>query len=143
LTLAKMLGQLLARHIPAGDGSRLVPVPLHKRRLRQRGFNQAAEIARPLQRRDYQLDTRNCTRSRHTPPQSELAAEMRLDNLRDAFTVQHDVSGESIVLVDDVMTTGATLNALAGVLKRAGAARIEAWVIARTPEPGPRQRSAI
>jgi len=143
LPLAKLLGRLLAEHIPEGNGVRLVPVPLHSRRLRQRGFNQAREIARPLQRQNYRIDTRCCTRSRHTPPQSELSAKIRLDNLHDAFRVQREVSGETIVLVDDVLTTGATLNALARTLKNAGAARVEAWVIARTPEPGSRQKSKI
>jgi len=62
----------------------------------------------------------------------------RLRNLRDAFNVRRSVVGENIMLIDDVLTTGATLNALATTLKRAGAARVEAWVIARTPEPGAR-----
>lgn len=138
LPLAKLLGHLLAECVSEGKGSKLIPVPLHRRRLRQRGFNQALEIARPLQQRGYRIDSHCCTRTRHTPPQSELSAMARLRNLRDAFNVRRSVVGENIMLIDDVLTTGATLNALATTLKRAGAARVEAWVIARTPEPGAR-----
>ena len=136
--MAKMLGNLLAERLPEGKGSKLVPVPLHRRRLQQRGFNQALEIARPLQQRGYRIDSRCCTRTRHTPPQSELPATTRSHNLCDAFSVRRNIVGENIMLIDDVLTTGSTLNALAGVLKQAGAARVEAWVIARTPEPGMR-----
>lgn len=136
--MAKFLGHLLLERIPEAGHSKLIPVPLHRRRLRQRGFNQALEIARPLRRHGYNIDARCCTRTRHTPPQSELPAATRLHNLRDAFRVEKDIVGENIVLIDDVLTTGATLNALAGTLKHAGAARVEAWVIARTPEPGSR-----
>ncbi|VAW77269.1 Competence protein F homolog, phosphoribosyltransferase domain; protein YhgH required for utilization of DNA as sole source of carbon and energy [hydrothermal vent metagenome] len=140
LSMAKFLGRLLAEKMPAADNSILVPVPLHRNRLRQRGFNQALEIARPLRERGYQLDARCCTRTRHTPPQSELPAAARLHNLFGAFRVDNSVDGENILLIDDVLTTGATLNALAGMLKQAGAARVEAWVVARTPEPGSRLR---
>jgi len=131
-----MLGGMLAEQVTVTEGSTLVPVPLHRRRLRQRGFNQALEIARPLQARGYRIDARCCRRARYTPPQSKLPAKTRRHNLRNAFKVRHEVLGQRIVLIDDVFTTGATLNALADALKRAGAARVEAWVIARTPEPG-------
>ncbi len=138
LPIAKFLGRLLAEKISGTDNSILVPVPLHHRRLRQRGFNQALEIARPLKKHGYRLDARCCTRTRHTPPQSGLPAATRLHNLRDAFRVNKNIAGENIMLIDDVLTTGTTLNALAGTLKQAGAVRVEAWVIARTPEPGSR-----
>jgi len=139
LTLAKMLGRLLAEHVPEGDNATLIPVPLHPRRLRQRGFNQALEIARPLQRRGYRIDARCCVRTRHTPAQSRLPATTRRHNLDKAFRVRHDMSTQRVILIDDVVTTGATLNALARVLKQAGATQVEAWVIARTPEPRSRQ----
>jgi ComF family protein len=138
LSVAKFLGHLLAERVPKAENSKLVPVPLHRSRLRQRGFNQALEIARPLKRLGYHVDTRCCIRNRHTPPQSELAAAMRRQNMRNAFSVRRDVAGQDIVLIDDVLTTGATLNTLAGSLKQAGAAHVDAWVIARTPEPGSR-----
>ncbi len=138
LTLAKLLGHLLAEHIPEGRNVLLVPVPLHHRRLRQRGFNQALEIARPLRHHGYRIDPHCCSRERHTPPQSELPAKARIHNLRGAFRVRHGVEGKNIMLVDDVLTTGSTLNSLAASLKDAGAVRVEAWVIARTPEPGKR-----
>jgi len=136
LTLASLLGGMLAEQFTTAEGAWLVPVPLHRRRLRQRGFNQALEIARPLQASGYRIEARCTSRTRYTPPQSKLAAKKRHQNLRDAFTVRPNVLGQRIVLIDDVFTTGATLNALADALKRAGAARVEAWVIARTPEPG-------
>lgn len=139
LTLAKLLGQLLAERVPHGQNSLLVPVPLHPRRLRERGFNQALEIARPLRRRGYRIDPHCCSRTRYTPPQSALPAKTRRHNLRDAFRVQHRVAGKKIILIDDVFTTGSTLNTLATCLREAGAVRVEAWVIARTPEPGRRQ----
>ncbi|WP_165869058.1 ComF family protein [Thiogranum longum] len=138
LTLAKLLGQLLAEHAPERQNVLLVPVPLHRHRLRQRGFNQALEIARPLRRRGYRIDAHCCSRKRHTPPQSELPAKARLHNLHDAFEVRHSVKGNNIVLIDDVFTTGSTLNSLAASLKEAGAVKVEAWVIARTAGPGTR-----
>lgn len=139
LTLAKLLGQLLAERVPVGQNTLLVPVPLHPRRLRERGFNQALEIARPLRHRGYHIDPHCCSRARYTPPQSALPAKARRHNLRDAFRVHHRVTGKKIILVDDVFTTGSTLNTLATCLREAGAVRVEAWVIARTPEPGRRQ----
>ena len=143
LTLAKLLGQLLAERVPDGNNTLLVPVPLHPRRLRERGFNQALEIARPLRRRGYIIDPHCCSRTLHTPPQSSLPAKARRHNLRDAFRVHHQVTGKNIVLIDDVFTTGSTLNTLAACLREAGAAHIEAWVIARTPEPGRRRAEDV
>ncbi|MEW8505951.1 MAG: ComF family protein [Candidatus Thiodiazotropha sp.] len=129
--LAKFLIERLGEGIERPD--LLIPVPLHPLRLRQRGFNQSAEIARVLARR-YRLpqDWRLCRRVKHTPAQAELKREARRKNLRRAFEVCADVRGAHLVVVDDVITTGATVTELCRVLKRAGAKRIDVWAVART-----------
>lgn len=110
----------------------LVPVPLHRGRLGLRGYDQALELARPLGRA-LQLPCRPLlVRARHTAPQSELDAAARARNLRDAFEVRGPLPAH-VALVDDVMTTGATLRAAALTLRRAGVARVDAWVCARVP----------
>jgi ComF family protein len=110
----------------------VVPMPLHPRRLAERGFNQALEIARTFAvHTGIRLDARGVRRIRDTAPQPALPYEERARNVRGAFACDLDVSGRSVGVVDDVMTTGATLNELARVLKRAGASRVENLVIAR------------
>lgn len=127
--LARHVGGTVAR--PAAD--LIVPVPLHPARLAERGFNQAVEIARPLARRwGMALETRAVVR-RRTDDQVGLALAARRKNLRDAFSCHSRFDGAHVLLVDDVMTTGATLDALAKCLKRAGAASVRNLVIARTP----------
>jgi len=113
----------------------LLPVPLHQGRLRHRGYDQALELARPLAKAlGLRLLPAALLRQRATRAQSELDAAARRRNLRGAFTVP---GGEAlpahVVLVDDVMTTGATLHAAAIALRRAGVARVDAWVCARVP----------
>lgn len=111
----------------------IIPVPLHRTRQRDRGFNQAVEIARPLARQlGRRLDIGTCVRIRPTPPQSQLNARQRRRNLRGAFALQQPLQGKHVALVDDVMTTGSTLNAVAELLRRAGAERIDVWLCART-----------
>jgi ComF family protein len=116
-------GELLA------DADLLVPVPLHRRRRRQRGFNQAEELAKHLGHR-WQPVLR---RTRATPSQTDLPAARRHANVRDAFELRkgYSVHGLTVVLVDDVSTTGATLNACATVLQRAGAREVRALTAAR------------
>jgi ComF family protein len=110
----------------------LVPMPLHPERLAQRGFNQSAEIAKSLAKRTgVALALRGVQRVKDTPPQAELPYEERAGNVRGAFGCALDLSGKCVAVVDDVMTTGATLNELASVLKRAGAAGVENLVVAR------------
>jgi ComF family protein len=122
---------LSARPLPAVD--LLVPMPLHPNRLALRGFNQAAEIARSLARlRRVAFAPGGARRVRDTAAQTDLPYEERTRNVRGAFACDRDLSGKRVAVVDDVMTTGATLNELAGVLKRAGAARVENWVVARS-----------
>ncbi len=113
----------------------VVPVPLHWRRRLTRGYNQAEQIARPLAARLGLPCTPLLSRSRATPPQSLLGREGRLANLRKAFRVPRPerVRGLRILLVDDVATTGATLDAAARALRNAGAAAVTALVAARTP----------
>jgi len=131
--LAQLLGDACA-HWPRPGA--LVPVALHRARLRQRGYDQALELARPLARRfELPLRPQLLVRSRATAAQSVQAdAAARRRNLRDAFVVPTDTPLPAhVALVDDVMTTGATLHAAAHALRRAGVARVDAWVCARVP----------
>jgi ComF family protein len=121
---------MLAGPRPAGDI--VVPVPLSPARLKERGFNQAVEIARPLARAlRLPLDATSLARVRDTPPQSRLPWRARQGNMRHAFACVADFTGRAVVVVDDVMTTGATLDAVARVLKDHGATRVTNWVAAR------------
>jgi len=111
----------------------VVPMPLHRRRLAERGFNHAVEIARPLSRQlQVPLAPSGVARLRHTAPQMRLPYPERSANVRGAFGCELDLRGLRVAVIDDVMTTGATLNELAQVLKRAGAVRVENWIVART-----------
>ena len=111
----------------------IVPMPLHPARLAARGFNQAVEIARHVARAFQRPLLRDAAvRLRDTPPQADLPMARRRANLRGAFACHGDVTGLSVLVIDDVMTTGASLNELARVLKRAGAARVENCIAART-----------
>jgi ComF family protein len=133
LALASFLGREIARRISAIEIDSVVPVPLSAARLRTRGYNHAAEIARHLL--PGKLDLALCERSRDTPPQMDLPFAERRRNVRGAFRCTRALMGASIAVVDDVMTTGATLNELARTLKDAGAARVVNLVVARTFAP--------
>ncbi len=110
----------------------MVPMPLHPERLRERGFNQALEIARRLGTRLDLPFTHACRRLRNTPPQAGLDLKARKRNLRGAFECDTGLQGKRIALLDDVMTSGSSLNELAQAARRAGATEISAWVVART-----------
>ncbi|VVN21904.1 ComF family protein [Pseudomonas fluorescens] len=117
----------------------LIPVPLANRRLRQRGFNQAAMLAHWLSDAlEIPCDERLLLRIQDTDAQQDLNAEARLKNLRNAFALAPgaDVKDRHLALVDDVLTTGATAQALARLLMDAGAARVDVYCLARTPKPG-------
>ncbi len=135
LALATLFAQALHQRIGQGNGIDLiVPLPLHAARLAERGFNQAAEIAKALARlRGVATDMRLARRVRNTAPQTTLPWRERVTNMRRAFTCERNLARLSIAVVDDVMTTGATLDEFACTLKRSGAARVENWVVARTP----------
>ncbi len=111
----------------------IVPIPLSAQRLRERGFNQALELARMLGRRmGIAVHAQLCVKTRDTAPQTRLPWKERRKNIRGAFVVEADLAGRHVAVVDDVLTTGATLNELARNLKRAGAAKVTAYVIARS-----------
>ncbi len=132
LAVTDFLGRMLALDAPAQPPDLVVPVPLSTARLAQRGFNQALEIARPLARAfGASVETRGVHRSRDTPPQAGLPWKERAKNVRHAFECGIDLSGKTVLLVDDVMTTGTTLDELARILKAHGAARVETRVLAR------------
>lgn len=111
----------------------IIPMPMHPARLKQRGFNQAHEIAKPVAKvLKIPLNVLTCQRVKLTPPQASLPLKERITSIRGAFKCKQDLQGLNIAIIDDVMTTGASLNELAKTLKQAGAMRVECWVIART-----------
>jgi ComF family protein len=133
--LGRALGLLLVAELAERHSvDALVPMPLHPHRLRTRGYNQAAEIARPIARAlKAPLLVRGIRRTRPTPPQTGSSAELRRRNVANAFAVPRDVAGLRLAIIDDVVTTGATANALATALRDAGAASVGVWAVARTP----------
>jgi ComF family protein len=147
--LGQRLGELLAAAWEAAgelDDPLVVPVPLHRSRKRERGFDQAELLSLGLTRKlreeaggkqEPRVETRCLRRTRATPPQTGLSLTARHENVRGVFTVDRagTVHGRTVVVIDDVMTTGATLSACAAALKRAGAARVVALTLARaTPQ---------
>lgn len=142
LAIAPVLGHALglaARSLPCPDV--LIAMPLHPKRLQHRGFNHATEIARKVANElNLPLDLSVCERVRDTPPQVALAYDQRRRNVRDAFSCHGKVVGKRVALIDDVMTTGTSLDELAKTLKKAGALEVEAWVVARTLPPADQTR---
>lgn len=134
LALSQLFSEKMIQRIsPNGLPDYVIPMPLHPDKLKRRGFNQAlliaARLARSLER---PLLIHACQRLRDTPSQSSLSWRERKKNVRGAFRCDVDLSGKRIALVDDVLTTGASLNALADAVQKRGATEISAWVVART-----------
>ncbi|MDP9140839.1 MAG: ComF family protein [Pseudomonadota bacterium] len=131
------LGALMARQLDQRGAELpqlLIPVPLNPLRLMRRGYNQAAEIGRHFETQlGLKMDVTNATRLRQIDDQIGQSLSARRRNMRGAFAVNGDLTGMHVALIDDVMTPGATLNELARACRRAGAAHIEAWAVARTP----------
>jgi ComF family protein len=134
LTVVEPLAALLAERVRTERPPDLVlAMPMAPPRLRERGFNQALELARALcSRLGLKLAPEVCRRTRHGPPQTALPWDERRRNIRGAFQCERNLAGARVAVVDDVLTTGATLNELAGVLLRAGATEVVGWVVART-----------
>ena len=136
LAAGRLMSGLMAQSLgSAPRPNAIVPVPLHPHRMRQRGYDQALELARPLATvLGLPLRQELLQRVRSTAPQSELDAGQRQRNVARAFAVpSHTRPPDHVALVDDVMTTGATLHAAARALLDAGAERVDAWVCARVP----------
>lgn len=129
--LGGMLGELFLKHNTVMPDC-IIPVPLHSRRLIARGYNQSVELARPLSRQlGVNLDTYSCKRVRATMPQADLPAKKRKQNVRNAFSVSTKINYNYVLLVDDVVTTGSTVNELARIISLAGVRRIDVLAVAR------------
>jgi ComF family protein len=136
LALAGWFGEHLARRLKADDFDLILPMPLHPTRLRERGFNQAMEIARVLEKRlSRPVDRSSLHRTRATETQARLTLKARHDNMRGAFECRTELGGRNILLIDDVLTSGATANECARVLKLHGAGEIHLAVVARALNP--------
>lgn len=132
LAAGRLCAQLMQLNPPPWDVPVIAVIPLHRRRLCQRGYNQAAELARPMRLPQWH----GLRRIRATAPQSERDADARRHNLEGAFAVEGPVP-PSVVLLDDVMTTGSTLHMAAQALRSAGCGDVRAWVCARVPQRRP------
>jgi ComF family protein len=132
LSLAPLLASALAR-AACSCVDVIVPMPLARSRLQERGFNQASEIARRVGAKlGIRVLHHASRKNADTAPQAALPWPERARNVRRAFVCDADMAGLRVAIVDDVMTTGATLEELARNLKRAGAITVEGWVVART-----------
>lgn len=134
LELASVFGGLLAQRVTATANTLVVPVPLAFERMSERGFNQSLQIARAFCRAGgARLAAGAVRRVRHAPPQQTLALDARRRNVRGAFEMAGDVRGRDVMVVDDVMTSGSTMDEIARLLVSSGAAHVHALVVARTP----------
>jgi ComF family protein len=131
---ARLLGSLMANYLQktAQFPDFIIPVPLHKNRYQERGFNQSIELARVLSKQlNVPLDIKSCVRKRDTAHQIGLNATQRGENIKNAFGVSEKFNAKHVALVDDVMTTGSTVHELALALKMAGCERVQIWVCAK------------
>ncbi|TNF92911.1 MAG: ComF family protein [Gammaproteobacteria bacterium] len=135
---ANLLSNLfLDNHKSAERPQLLIPLPLHSSRIRERGYNQALELARVLSNKTgIALDKKSCIRTRSTAPQSSLSMKDRRRNIRNAFSVTSSIQAEHVAIIDDVLTSGHTANELAKVLKKSGVGRVDVWVMARAGTEG-------
>jgi ComF family protein len=129
--LGELLGDYLSRHGRAFPEC-VIPVPLHRRRLRERGYNQALELARPVSRMlDIPLQYHEAVRIRATAAQSDLDLAGRKRNVHGAFALAQPLKAKHVAIMDDVITTGHTANELARCLRRGGVQTVEVWALAR------------
>lgn len=128
--IAPLLARTQATADPLPDA--IIAMPLHRNRLKERGFNQSQQLARAIAAKlRLPLLNHACQRSRDTPPQAALPLKERQRNIRNAFTCDNSVAGKRIAIIDDVMTSGSTLDSLAQAVMAAGAIEVQCWVVAR------------
>ena len=136
LSISRLFGNLLAEKAVAmlDKPDCLLPVPLYKKRLKQRGFNQSVEVSHALKKAwDVPIETRLVRRIRETQSQTGLNMQARRRNMKGAFEVCAKIDHEHVVIIDDVVTTGSTVNELARLLKRNGVKKVSVCGIARAP----------
>jgi len=133
LYAGKLLAQLLSAKLARQEKPEcLLPVPLHRKRLRQRGFNQSIEIAKVIKSQlNIPIDCHSIKRINNTQPQSELPPQERYQNVKNAFRMLKPIPYRHVAIVDDVITTGSTVKALSQVLKQAGVTTIQIWCLAK------------
>lgn len=138
LVYARLLGELLTNKLQKHYQQQplpecIIPVSLHATRLRERGFNQALEIARPIAKKlDLPIDFKTCRRIRATVAQTALPANKRRHNVRNAFALTNTLRAKHVALLDDVVTTGHTITELSALLRKTGVEQIDVWCCART-----------
>ncbi|EKD71968.1 MAG: competence protein F [uncultured bacterium] len=138
LSHAKALGELFLQRI-LDDWYRekplpelIIPIPLHPKRLRERGFNQALEIARPIAKKlQIPIDLWETKRIKHTLAQSSLEADLRHENMKNAFEIRGNFRGKHVAVIDDVITTGSTISEFCRTLQAHGLVKIDVWCVAR------------
>lgn len=137
LNLGYVFGKILNKKVSLAEIDLIIPMPMHPIRLKERGFNQSLKIGKVItNNHPEKLNYISVQRQRYTPPQASLPLKERVKNIKGVFKINADsikhFKGKRIAIVDDVMTTGASLIELAKTLKQAGAAHVECWVVART-----------
>jgi len=134
LIYADLLAELMMPHLPDLDQQPdcIIPVPLHSKRLRQRGYNQTYELIKPVAKKTgIKIDLENCVRKKYTTAQTGLDAKSRRQNVKAAFDFKNTHHYNYVIVFDDVMTTGSTMNELAKVIKKQGVQRVDVWSLAR------------
>jgi len=139
IVYAKLLGLLLANAIPTFYKDQnlpelIIPVPLHAFRLKERGFNQSLEIAKTINKKlSIPIDRKTVYRKINTPAQSSLSKIERINNIKNAFALNKELHFKHVAILDDVITTGQTINEITKLLLNHGIKKIDAWCCARTP----------
>jgi len=132
VTLGELFTARLMDQATTPQPELIVPVPLHRERLRERGFNQSLEIARQVGKQlNLKIDYRSVIRVKPTPTQTDLPLKKRRSNVRNAFKVNRSIEARHITLLDDVVTTGSTTDELARCLKQSGVERVDVWTVTR------------
>jgi ComF family protein len=133
INLGHIFRKMMSNRINSSSVDLVIAMPMHSMRLKERGFNQALEITKIITKNNPEkLDYLSAQRQKLTQPQASLPLKDRVRNIKGAFTVCNQLKSKRFAIVDDVMTTGASLNELAKTLKQAGATHVECWVVART-----------